>query len=85
MGSKPHDVHDNCGFHASDSECRLLFASVVIGMGTDQKKLYRVARIGQPRDLTEWAQELGRSGRDGKRSVATLLRGHVKIEKLAFG
>ena len=42
-------------------------------MGTDQKELYRVTRVGQPPTLSHWAQELGRAGRDGKASTASLL------------
>ena len=44
---------------------RVLFASIIIGMGTHLESLYHVWRIGQPRTLLEWIQELGRSGRDG--------------------
>ena len=58
--------------YRADSKCRLLFASVVLGMGTDQKELYRVTRIGQPPELGAWAQEFGRAGRDGKPAEATL-------------
>ena len=42
-------------------------------MGTDQKQLYRVTRIGQPPELGDWAQEFGRAGRDGLPAVASLL------------
>ena len=45
--------------YRADSKCRLLFASVVLGMGTDQKELYLVTRIGQPPELGAWAQEAG--------------------------
>ena len=52
---------------------KCLFASEVLAIGTDQKALYRVSRVGQPPTLSQWAQELGRAGRDGKASEATLL------------
>jgi superfamily II DNA helicase RecQ len=51
---------------------RVLFASIIIGMGTHLESLYHVWRIGQPRTLLEWIQELGRSGRDGGDSEACL-------------
>ena len=53
------------------SLCRVLFASIVVGMGNDLKGLYRVARIGQCETIGKWAQELGRAGRDGLPASAT--------------
>ena len=55
-----------------DSDCRALFSSIVVGMGTDLRSITRVARIGQSENLGKWAQELGRAGRGGERSIATL-------------
>ena len=51
---------------------RVLFASIVIGMGTHLSALYNVWRIGQPITLLAWVQELGRAGRDGGASEACL-------------
>ena len=56
----------------SSSWIRVLFASVVIGMGTHLVCLYNVWRIGQPSTLLAWVQELGRAGRDGGDSEALL-------------
>jgi len=71
-GLRPEGALNTLIDYRSDSKCRLLFASVVLGMGTDQKELYRVTRIGQPPELGAWAQEFGRAGRDGKPAEATL-------------
>ena len=51
---------------------RVLFASIIIGMGTHLPHLYNVWRIGQPAKLLAWVQELGRAGRDGGDSEAIL-------------
>jgi len=59
-------------FSRVDSDCRVLFSSIVVGMGTDLRSITRVARIGQSENLGKWAQELGRAGRGGERSIATL-------------
>ena len=54
------------------SQCRVLFASVVLGMGIHMCGLYRVWRIGQPITLLAWVQEFGRAGRDGLAAKAIL-------------
>ena len=59
-------------FMHPDSKCRVLFASVVIGMGTHLLGLYFVWRVRQPRKLLTWIQEFGRVGRDGEQSIARL-------------
>ena len=59
-------------FALADSTVRTLFASELVGMGTDQQALYRIDSQRTPRTLTEWAQKLGRGGRDGNPATATL-------------
>ena len=59
-------------FSRVDSVIRVLFASNIIGTGSDLKGLYNVWRIGQPLTLLQWIQEYGRVGRDGGASAAHL-------------
>ena len=47
-------------FTRADSTIRVLFASIVIGMGTHIFGLYNLWRIGAPRTLVAWVQQFGR-------------------------
>jgi superfamily II DNA helicase RecQ len=59
-------------FSRADSQVRVLFSSNALGMGSDLKGLYAVWVIDAPDGLDDWLQMLGRAGRDGQQSVATL-------------
>ena len=74
--SKDLSVEDKAAiladFTRADGFIRMLFASIVIGMGTHIFGLYNLWRIGQPRSLVAWVQQLGRVGRDRGDSEARL-------------
>ncbi|CAB3987770.1 DNA helicase [Paramuricea clavata] len=53
------------------SEC-LLYVSMAFGIGVDLKDIRRVIHIGVPYSMEEYFQEIGRGGRDGLPSTATL-------------
>ena len=55
-----------------ESKCRVVFATMAMGMGVDIPSVREVLHIGPPRSVREYYQESGRAGRDNKKSWATL-------------
>lgn len=54
------------------SRVKVLFASSALGMGVDALSLANVIHITLPRSLEAYVQEIGRTGRTGLFSCATL-------------
>ena len=63
------------------SKIRLVFATVAMGMGVDIKNIREVIHVGPPRTIREYFQETGRTGRDGKQSIAILYFNNRDIAK----
>lgn len=55
-----------------DSKCRVVFATMALGMGVNIACVGEVIHIGPPRSVHEYYQEAGRAGRDNKQSNAIL-------------
>lgn len=55
-----------------ESKCRVVFATMAMGMGVDIPSVRQVVHIGPPRSVQEYHQAPGRAGRDNKKSWATL-------------
>ena len=57
----------------SDSEMKVIVATSALGMGIDIKSCHSVIMYGPPSNVVDLVQELGRVGRDGQQSCATVL------------
>ena len=60
-------------FSLETSTLRLIIATTSFSMGIDIPDIREVIHWGPPSDLEQYAQEIGRAGRDGKDSVAVLM------------
>ena len=54
------------------SNLHILIATVAFGMGVNPPDVHRVYHCGPPSDIEMYVQEVGRGGRDGLPTVATL-------------
>ena len=68
------------------SQLRVVVGTVAFGMGIDCPDVRQIIHIGMPDNLEAYIQETGRSGRDGKLSLATLLwvKGRKQYERLLY-
>ncbi len=57
-------------FTEQDGNLRLLIATTSFGVGIDCPNIRRILHWGVPTTLEEYAQEIGRAGRDDKPTVA---------------
>ena len=60
-------------FSLKNSTLRLIVATTSFSMGIDIPDVREVIYWGPPSELEQYAQEIGRAGRDGKDSVAILM------------
>jgi len=54
-------------------EIKIMVATTAFGMGINKGDIRHVIRYGVPENLCGWTQELGRAGRDGQPSTATII------------
>ena len=57
---------------SSESVIRVLIATVAFGMGVNPPNIRHVYHCGPPHDIETYVQEIGRGGRDGGLTYATL-------------
>lgn len=61
-------------FNTEESPLRVVIATIAFGMGVDCKGVRQVIHFGATDDIESYIQETGRGGRDGKPSLALLLK-----------
>lgn len=79
-----HTIQD--AFMASDR--MIVVATIAFGMGIDKSDIRYIYHYNLPKGLENYAQEIGRSGRDGKTSICELLAcaaDVVVLENFVYG
>lgn len=61
-------------FCTPSASLRVVCATIAFGMGVDCPDVRQVITFGVPEDVETYIQQIGRSGRDGKPSLALLLK-----------
>ncbi len=66
-------------FRKEDSTVRLLLSTVAFGMGIDIPDVSLIIHWGESDTLSQYWQEVGRAGRDGRQSEAHLYHRQIQV------
>ena len=70
----PRTIQDNIlqSFVEPDTNIRVVIATSALGMGINIPDVGRICHFGVPSELEQYVQEIGRAGRDGRKSLALM-------------
>ena len=61
-------------FTSSNATLRAVIATIAFGLGVHCPDIRQIIHLGPPEDVKAYLQATGRAGRDGKSSIAVLLK-----------
>jgi len=79
MQNEDREIIQNL-FMKGDLDC--VVATIAFGMGIDKKNIRRIIHYDLPKSIENYSQEIGRAGRDGKKSLCEVFENTSNINVL---